>query len=83
VRLFIGDIQDKMIDGKISRENPSWPHKEIYPMLFDLTSEKGTLFIAVLCASRVVKDSICSKSSSNLSIIKHPERISVFKDFNL
>jgi hypothetical protein len=45
VRLFVGDIQDKMIDGKTSRENPSWPHKEIYPMPFDLTSEKGTLLL--------------------------------------
>jgi len=55
----------------------------MYPMLFDLTTENGTIVIAVLSASRVVKDSICSKSSSNLSIIEHPERMSVFKDFNL
>jgi hypothetical protein len=52
-------------------------------MLFDLTTEKGTLVIAVLFAIRVVKDSISSKPSSNLSIIKHPERIRVFNDFNL
>ncbi|RHN59576.1 hypothetical protein MtrunA17_Chr4g0014811 [Medicago truncatula] len=72
-----------MIDGNTSRENPSWPHKEIYTILFDLTIEKGTLVNAVLSASRVVKDSICSMSSSNLSIIIHPERMRVFRDFNL
>jgi hypothetical protein len=52
-------------------------------MLFNLTTEKGTLANEVLFATKVVKDSICSKSSSNLSIIKHPERMRVFKDFNL
>jgi hypothetical protein len=52
-------------------------------MLFDLTIEKGTFAIAVLFAIRVVKDFISSKSSSNLLIFKHPERIRVFKDFNL
>jgi hypothetical protein len=52
-------------------------------MLFDLTIENGTLVIAVLFAIKVVKDSICSKSSSNFSIFKQPERMSVFKDFNL
>ena len=82
-RLFGGDIQDLMIDGNPSHENPSWPHKEMYPMLFDLTTEKGTLFIEVLFASRVVNDSICSMSSSNLSIFIQPERMRVFKDFNL
>ena len=82
-RLFVGDIQDLMIDGNTSRENPSWPHKEIYTILFDLAIEKGTLVIAVLSASRVVKDSICSMSSSNLVIFKQPERIRVFQDFNL
>jgi hypothetical protein len=82
-RLFVGDIQDQMIEGNTSWENPSYPHKEIYPMLFDLTSEKGTSVIAVLSAIRVVKDSICSMSSSNLSIIKHPDRIRFFRDFNV
>jgi hypothetical protein len=72
-----------MIDGNTSHENPSYPHKEIYPMLFDLTNEKGTLLIDVLFASKVVKDSICSKSSSNFSIFEQPERMRVFRDFNL
>lgn len=82
-RLFIGDIQDWMMEGNTSRENPLYPHKEIYPMLFDLTTEKGTFVIAVLSAIRVVKDSICSKSSSNLSSIKHPDRMRVFRDFSV
>jgi len=82
-RVFLGDIQDRIIDGNTSCEDPSYPHREIYPMLFDLSNEKGTLVIAVLFASRVVKDSICSKSSSNLSIFKQPERMRVCRDFNL
>jgi len=81
--LFVGDIQDEMIEGNTSRENPSYSHKDINPMLFDLTSEKGTFVIPVFFAIRVVNDSICSMSSSNLSIIKHPERMRVFRDFNV
>jgi hypothetical protein len=72
-----------MREGNTSRENPSKPHKEIYSMLFDLTIEKGTFVIAVLSAIKVVKDSICSKSPSNLSIMEHPERIKVSRDFIL
>jgi hypothetical protein len=72
-----------MREGNTSCENPLKPHKEIYPMLFDLTIEKGTFVMAVLSAIKVVKDFICSKSSSNLSIMEHPERIKVSRDFNL
>jgi len=79
---IVGDIQDQMIEGKTLRDNPSYPHREIYPMLFNLTIEKGTCFTAVSLAIRVVKDSICTISSSNLSILE-PDMMRVFKDFNL
>jgi len=82
-RLFDGNIQDQMIEGNTLRENPSYPHNEINPMLFDLTTEKGTVVIPVLFAIRVVKDSICSKSSSNLLIFKHPDRMRVFRDLRV
>jgi hypothetical protein len=72
-----------MREGNTSRENPSKPHIEIYPMFFNLTIEKGTFVIAVLSAIKVFNDSICSKSSSNLSIMEHPERIKDSRDFNL
>ncbi|KEH35870.1 hypothetical protein MtrunA17_Chr3g0135601 [Medicago truncatula] len=49
----------------------------------DLTTDKGTLVIAVLFATKVVKDFIYSMSSSNLLIFKQPERMRVFRDFNL
>jgi hypothetical protein len=78
----VGDIQDQMIEGKTLQDNPSYPHKDMYPMLFDLIIEYGTSFIAVSFAISVVKDSICSMSSSNLSIFEQPERMRVFKDFN-
>jgi len=80
--LFDGDIQDQMREGNTSRENPSKPRKEIYPMLFNLTIENGTFVIAVLSAIKVINDSICSKSS-NFSIIEHPERIKVSRDFKV
>jgi len=81
--LIVGDIQDQMIEGKTFRASPSNPHKDIYPMLFEVTIETGTRFTAVLSAIRVVKDSICAISSSNLSIFEQPERMNVFTDFNL
>ncbi|RHN59076.1 hypothetical protein MtrunA17_Chr4g0009371 [Medicago truncatula] len=46
--LFDGDIQERMREGNTSRENPSKPHKEIYPMLFNLTIENGTFFYGSL-----------------------------------
>jgi len=52
-------------------------------MLFEFTIEKGTCFTAVLSEIRVVKDSICTISSSNMSIFKQPDRIRVSTDFNL
>lgn len=52
-------------------------------MLFDLTTAKGTLVIAVLSATKVVKDLICSISSSNLSIFVHPDKMSVLSKSNL
>jgi len=72
-----------MIDGKTLRDNPLCPHRDIYPMLFDLTIEKGICFTAIFSAIKVVKDSICIMSSSNLAIFKQPERIRVFTDFSL
>ena len=72
-----------MIEGKTLRDNPSNPQRDIYPMLFELTIEKGTCFTTVLSAIRVVKDSICTISSSNLSIFEQPDRIRIFTDFNL
>jgi hypothetical protein len=72
-----------MREGNTSREKPSKPLKEIYPMLFNLTIENGTFVIPVLSAIKVINDSICSTSSSNLSILEHPEIIKVSRDFNL
>jgi len=36
---MLGDIQDQMIEGKTSCDNPSYPHRDIYPMLFNLSIE--------------------------------------------
>jgi len=72
-----------MIEEKILVDNPSNPHRDIYPMLFELTIEKGTCFTAVFSATRVIKDFICAISSSNMPIFKQPERMKVLKDFNL
>jgi len=83
MEIVVGDIQDRMIEGKRLRGNLSNPRRDIYPMLFDLTIEKGTCLTAVFSAIRVIKDFICSVSFSNRSIIEHPERMSVFKDFNI
>jgi hypothetical protein len=78
----VGDIQDQMREGKTSRDNPSYPHRDIYAMLFDLIIEYGTSFTPVSFAISVVKDSICTISSFKLSIFVQPERMRVFKDFN-
>jgi hypothetical protein len=66
-----------MREGNTSRESPLKPLKEIYPMFFNLTIENGTFVIPVLSAINVINDFICSKSSSNFSILEHPERIKV------
>lgn len=79
---IVGDIQDQMRGGKISRDNPSNPHRDIYPMFFDLIIEKGTCLTPVCAAIRVVNDSICTISSSNLSIFEQPERMRVFTEAN-
>jgi hypothetical protein len=71
-----------MREGNTSRDNPSYPHMDIYPMLFNLSIEYGTSFTDVSFAINVVKDSICPMPSSNLSIFEQPESIRVFKDFN-
>ena len=74
---IVGDIQERMIEGKRLGGNLSNPRRDTYPRLFDLTIEKGTCLTI-----RVIKDSICTVSFSNRSIIEHPERMTVFKDFN-
>ena len=80
---IVGDIQYRMTEGKTLCENPSNPHRDIYPMLFEITNEKGTCFTAVFSAIRVVKDSICTISFSNMLIFEQPDKMRVFKDFNL
>jgi hypothetical protein len=79
---IVGDIQDQMREGKISRDNPSYPHRDINRMLFDLTMENGACLTPVFAATKVVKDVICTISSSNLSIFEQPSRMSVFTDIN-
>jgi len=83
MEFVVGDIQHRIIEGKRLRGNPSNPRRDIYTMLFDLTIEKGTCLTAVFSAIRVIKDSICTVSFSNRSIIEQPERMRVFKDFNM
>ncbi|RHN68482.1 hypothetical protein MtrunA17_Chr3g0114391 [Medicago truncatula] len=70
-----------MREGNTSCDNPSYPHRDIYAMLFDLTIEQGTSFTPVSFAISVVNDSICT-ISSKFSIFEQPERMRVFKDFN-
>lgn len=82
-RPVVGEVQDHMIEGNKSLANPSNPQSDINPILLNLTIEKGTCFRLVLSATRVVNDSICTMSSSNLSIFEQPERMSALKDFNL
>jgi len=72
-----------MMERKRLCDNPSNPRRDIYPMLFELTIEKGTCFTAVFSAIRVIKDSIFTISFSNGSIFGQPQRMRVFKDFNL
>ena len=80
----ICDIQDRiMIEGKRLHDNLSNPRRDIYPMAFELTIEKGTCFAAVFSAIRVIKDFIRSISFSIRQIFEHPERIRVLRDFNL
>jgi hypothetical protein len=79
---IVGDNHDLMREGKTSRDNPTYPHKDIYAMLFDLTIVNGTCLIPVFSAVRVVKDSIFPISSFNLSIFEQPERMRVFTDVN-
>jgi len=83
MKFDVEDIQDRIIEGKRLLGNLSNPRRDTYPMLFDLTIEKGTCLTAVFSAIRVIKDSICMVSFSNRSIIEQPERMRVFKDFNL
>jgi len=42
-----------MIDGKTSCDNPVYPHRDIYPKLFDLAIEKGTCFIAIFSVTKL------------------------------
>jgi len=72
-----------MREGNIFRANPSYPQRDMYPIFLDLTMAKGTCVRLVFSAIRVVKDSICPMSSSNLSIFEQPERMRVCNDFNL
>jgi len=72
-----------MIENKRLCDNLSNPRRDIYPMLFELTIEKGTCFTAAFSAIRVIKDFICTISFSNRSIFGQPQRMRVFKDFNL
>jgi len=53
MEFIVGDIQDQMIEGKILRDNPSNPRRDIYPLRFELTIEKGTSF-----TTAVIKDFI-------------------------
>jgi len=39
--------------------------RDMYPMLFELTIEKGTSFTVVFSVTRVIRDSICTISFSN------------------
>jgi len=79
---IVGDIQDPMIEGKRLLDNPSNRCRDMYPMLLELTIEKGTCFTAVFSAIRVIKDSKCAISLSLMSILEQPERMRVLKDFN-
>jgi len=72
-----------MIERKRSRDNPSNPRLDIYPIPFEVTIEKGTCFTTVFSAIRVIKDSICTKSFSNRSIFGQPQRMRVFRDFSI
>jgi len=72
-----------MMEGKRLRGNLSNPRRDICPMLLELRIEKGTCFTVVFSAIRVMRDPICITSFSNRSIIGHPERMRVFKDFDL
>jgi len=71
-----------MIEGKRFCDNRSNPRRDIYSMLFELTIEQGTCLTAVFFVTRVIDDFICTISSSNISILKQPERMKDFKDFN-
>jgi len=80
---IVGDIQDRITEGKIFGDNLSNRPRDMYPMLFERTIEIGSSFTAVFSAIRVIKDSISAVSFSIRSIFEQPERMRVFKDFNL
>lgn len=79
---MVGGTQDQMTEGRTSNDNPSHPHRDIYAMPFNPSIEYGISFTPVSFAISVVKDSIWTMSSSNLSIFEQPEKIRVFNDFN-
>jgi hypothetical protein len=79
---IVGDIQDHMREGKTSHGSPSYPHRDIYMMLFNLTMEKGACLTPVFAAIKVLKDFICTISSSNLLMFEQPERMRVVTDVN-
>ena len=62
---IVGDIQDRMIEGKKLGDNLSNRRRNMYPMLFELTIEKGTSFTVVFSVIRVIRDSIRTISFSN------------------
>jgi len=83
IGFIVGNIQDRMIEGKKLCDNPSNPRRDMYPKLFELTIEKGTCFTTVFSAIRVTRDFICTISFSDRSILEQPERMRVLKDFNI
>ena len=72
-----------MIEKEKDCDNVSNPRSDRYPMLLELTTEKGTCFTTVFSAIRIIKDSICTISFSNRPILEQPDRMRDFKDFNL
>jgi len=81
--LFLGDIQDQRSEGSDLDGDPLHPQSDKYLRFFSCTMVHGTCLIAVLSARKVVKDSICPNSSAKLSILEQPERMRVWRDFNL
>ena len=80
--LFLGDIQDQNCEDNDLGDDPLHPSRDKYLRFLSLTMVTGTCLIAVLSASRVVKDSIFPKLSAKLSILE-PERMRVSRDLNL
>jgi len=62
--IIVGEIQDRMIEGKRLGDNLSHLRRDMYPMLFELRIEKGSSFTVVFSVIRVIRDFICSISSS-------------------